>query len=1332
MSEFRLLFCSVLLVFIFTITPFKSAFSQIVINEGSNRNYSTIADEDHEYPDWIEIFNADDVEVSLNDWTLSDNIENPQKWFFPNTILEPGAFKIVFCSSKDRRPVSAFVNVAYVQDFAAIASQWNTHNLSEPFYWDGVSNLLINMCSYRSAGYTSNSIFNQTATDYYSTLYNFQDDSDDICYAETGTRVKQRPNIRLNGITIGTGTINNSDTEYPAPYGNWYWSARHQMLITADELNAAGLSEGMITTIAFDVVSTNPSTVYDYLDFSFKLVSESELSSEFSAVDLNYTLHTNFSISADGETVTLYNSEQIAVSSLNINCTGIDHSFGSFPDADESTHIFAMPTPGETNNGSQVFDAYLLPPQFSVSSGLSDTQVSVYITNPNPQESVIRYTTNGDNPGPESLIYDGTPIDFYFSGVLKATAFSDAELPSPITTATYLIGINHSTPIVSVVTQNSNLYGDNGIFDNWWTDWEKSAYVEYFDTSDNLIFSQPVGMQIDGGAGGSRSHPQHSFRLELDHSVLGTAPVDYMLIPERPQRSKYSKFYLRNGSNQFLTLPYKDAFQVRALGEGTLTNYSAMEPVSVYINGQYFGLYELREKIDEEYFEVYHNANEDSLDILTLSYWYGGVLRATAGSTDNFWEAYENFVALDPAQENFVQLADEYFDMDSYADYIIAESYTHNTDWPYNNIKMYRSDKTDYRFRFCIIDLELSMQPNGWSSATDNPIEFLFSRDPNIPYINIWLRSIQNEKFKNYFINRFADLMNTNYLSENILVKEEQMFSKMAAEMPKEFARWGDAGNIAGQMANFVENHNILRSQYESRTTFVRQYITTGFALDEQVDVSLNVTPENAGRIKISTIIPDSLPWTGVYFDGNPVSLIAIPENGYEFLYWQQNDVLSEQNSEDTLTLNISQSTEFVAVFAQTSTLGEITFSEINYHSDSTRDAGDWIELLNFGDRQIDISNWKFTDSTIFNEFVFADGTVLQPGDRIILASDPDLFIAQHGNIDNFYGIDFGFSNSGESLTLIDDNGFSYLSVHYTDSLPWQETADGHGRTLELRNDTLNPTLAASWFAGCMGGSPGQAYFPCTEDIIFSEINYNSDGDADAGDWVELHNNGDENIDISGWVFRDSDDAHSFEIHDGTILNAGAYIVLFANQEKFSERFPEVNNITGPFGFGLSGTGEVIRLYDNTGKTYLSVVYSDQAPWPQGAAGNGYTLEILDEIGIFCDGDNWIDGCEEGSPGIGFVPPCGNNVRDNLSSQTISISPNPVQSKFRLNTSNLKPGDYQFKCTDARGKTIFSSVHVINVLTDYLEFSLQGLPEGIYFMTVISGNEKHSVKIVKQ
>ena len=104
-------------------------------------------------------------------------------------------------------------------------------------------------------------------------------------------------------IPSAQGDIQNSPTDYPAPYGNWYWGARHQMLILASELSASGLSAGNITSLAFDVVSTDPNTVYDYIDIHMKLVSYTEVHPEFEPVDTNNFLHTNFKISSSGETI---------------------------------------------------------------------------------------------------------------------------------------------------------------------------------------------------------------------------------------------------------------------------------------------------------------------------------------------------------------------------------------------------------------------------------------------------------------------------------------------------------------------------------------------------------------------------------------------------------------------------------------------------------------------------------------------------------------------------------------------------------------------------------------------------------------------------------------------------------------------------------------------------------------------------------------------------------------------------------------------------------------------------------------------------------------------
>ncbi len=943
--------------------------AQVVINEGTNRNYLTLADEDGEYPDWIELYNPGNDSVNLFNYSLTDKVNNPAKWVFPNIQLAPGEFKIVFCSGKDRKPISGFVHTINTGIFNPVVG-WNDHFFTIPFNWDGVSNLLINTCSYSSAGYTTNSVFNQTATSFLSTVFSFQDGNDAACFVGYGTPVFQRPNMKLNGTIIGTGTIQNSNTEYPAPYGNWYWGARNQMLILAYEMNAAGLTSGEISSISFDVAGTDPNTVYDYIDIHLKLVSENAVSSEFEAVNPNNFLHTNFKISESGETVYLYSPEQALLSSLFVNCNNLDNSIGSYPDSSSAIFLFQTATPTATNNTSNIYTGYLNPPAFSIPSGFYDFPVSVSITNPNPGPSEIYYTLDGSDPTTGSALYVGIPINISNSKVLKARAFANELLPSPTVVSTYFYGVNHSTPILSVITDNANLYGPSGIFDNWQFDWERAAYVEYFDSTFQLIFSQLAGIQVDGGAGGSRSNPQHSFRVELDDGVLGDGPVNYQLIPNRPDRTKYGKFYLRNGSNQYLSFPYKDACQVEAMAAETKIYYSAWRPVTVYINGSYFGLYELREKFDTDYFKSIDNADADSTDILSLSYWYGGALRAVAGNVDSFFVSYDALNNLDPEDTAFWNLADQYFDMEWYADYIIGESWMANNDWPWNNIKIYRSDKTNFRWRFCIVDLELSFPPNGWNDCYFDHIEYMLSQSPSIPYINIWFKSMQNDRFRNYFINRFADVMNTAYLFSRISAVENSFYNQTVVEMPNEYLRWGGP-DIGQQMLNFHNNHLTFQNQLSLRTGQVRNHIETNFSLPNQVEVTLNVYPEEAGKIKISTIIPETYPWQGIYFNGIPVKIEAIANDGYNFIYWGNNGLIAD-------TLNPE--------FLNNLNAEEITF-DAYFESLTTNISNFWQDQTSFflfpnpaSDKLYLKSNSNDINTNFYFQIIDLNGTIIKEG----------------------------------------------------------------------------------------------------------------------------------------------------------------------------------------------------------------------------------------------------------------------------------------------------------------------------------------------------------------
>ena len=1317
----------ILLLVLFYTMPI--AYGQLSINEGSNKNYSTIVDEDGEFPDWIELYNSGIDTVQLYNYALTDDPTIPNKWTLPNVILLPGEYKVIFCSGKDRKPISGFVNVLNETNYNPIIG-WNSHNLSTPFIWDGLSNILLNTCSYSAAGYTTNSVFNQSTTPYYSTVFNFQDGSPNICQAGYGTKSTLRPNIKFNSITIGNATQQNSPYDYPAPYGNWYWAAKNQMIFPAAELLAAGLTAGPINSLAFDVVSTDANTIYDYIDFSMKLVSNNEVSAAFEIVDTNLRLHTNFKIDSNGETVYLYNPTQQLVSSLFVNCSQVDNSTGSFPDASANIVLFSAGTPASTNNLSQAFNSYLLPPTISVPSGIYNATISINLSNPNGPGSAIRYTLNGDDPDSTSTLYNGNPIQVFYSGVLKAKAFSLTELPSATAVSSYLFGISHVTPILSVVTDQENLYGPNGIFSNWEFDWEKAAYVEYFDTAQQLIFSQHAGIQVDGGLGGSRSHPQHSFRVELDDPVLGAGPINYQLIPNRPQRTTYSKFYLRNGSNYYLTLPYKDAMHTEGMGAETQNYYSAWRPITVYINGAYFGLYELREKFDAEYFEEIDNADKDSLDILSLSAWQGYLLRALEGSVDSFYTSYNAFNSLNPADTSYWNDADNYFDMQYYNDYIIAETWAGNVDWPSNNIKIYRSNKSDFRWRFCLIDLEGSMSPFGFSTAYDDHIAYVLGQDPNNPYINVFLKSIQNARFKNYFINRYADLMNTSYQYDRLSAVANDCFNQTVIEMPKEFARWGDPNNINGQMNSFIDNHQTFLTELAVRTGQVRDDIQSNFALTAQVDVTLDVFPVGAGKIKISTIIPTSLPWTGVYFNGNPVQFTAIPNIGYEFAYWDTNAIINAIDTNLSFVRNVSSSTLFKAIFNPTNTFGNIAISEINYNSDSTRNPGNWIEFHNYGNAPLDISAWHFTDSTISNNYVFPSNTIIPAGGYLVLSEDTALFHVQFPSIGVYGPMGFGFSNDNEPLSLFDDNNLLILTAHYYDSLPWPIAPDGFGRTLELLNDTLDPNLFSSWFAGCIGGSPGGPYIPCTEGIIFSEVNYKSSLATNAGDWVELLNISTSAIDISNWKFRDSDDTHNFNIPLNTILQPAERLVLVFDSLLFLSRFPGITNFQGQFNFGLSSSGEAIRLFDSAGRLYQSIVYDEASPWPIGANGNGYTLELIDINGNLCNGSNWQNGCPEGSPTTEFISPCLVTSLNNLSENEISIFPNPTAGIINIQFLNqLKfEKNMHIEVLNYVGEKIYINTFK-NTINGAL-IDLKGNAKGIYLLRIWSDNKSMDKVII--
>jgi len=892
--------------------------SQIVINEGSNRNFQQWYDEDGEAKDWIELYNTGNEAVDLFGYSLSDDALDNNLWTFPHFTLNPGEYLVVFCSGKNRFYSPPFVPVVNATDFIPQVG-WNQHAFFQPFVWDGVSNIVVNSCSYSNAGYITNSVFNQTETPYVSATVNFQDGSDASCGAFGGETHSVRPNIQLNGLSIGNGIVNNGLTTYPAPYGNWYWGARNQMLYLASELAAAGLSAGPINSIAWDVTYTDP-VLYTYVNIEMKNVSVNELTGEFISNDGNY-FHTNFGLDADGETVYLFDPNNVIEDSLHIACPAMDCSVGIFPNGNGIPVIFQNPTTGNMNEANGICTGQALVPLFSINSGIYNTMQWLTIYDVNNPVAEIHYTTNGNVPTYDDPIYT-EPIPIFQSTCVRARAFVPNQLPSDLATGNFLINVNHTTPIVCVVTDNNNLYGDLGIFDHWDQDWEKYAFMEYFDSTaqHSFVFNRHSAMQIDGGWGGSRYHPQHSFRLEMAKPALQGAPVLLPLIPHASERAYYSSLYFRNGSNQYLTLPYKDASQVEMMTRASNGYYSAMRPVTVYLNGQYFGLYEMREKLNEEYFDFKENHSDSSAQVLSLSAWYNSILRGNPGNPGEYYDNVNTLLALDVNADNYWSQADSIIDLQYYTDYIIGETWMGNADWPQNNIKIYQSDSTDNRWRFATIDLELCLAPNGWTDCNFSGVDYINGIGYGNPFTSAWYHSMQHIPYRDYFINRYADIMNTAYRPERLLDVEETFFNLWVTEMPNEYQRWGDPWNIGGWMTDFYTRHIQFQDDLLCKSDIVWDQVQNLYQLPNQYQVTLNAVPAEAGKVHINTITPSTLPWDGIYYNGLPITITAEANEGFTFSHWESNPLITDTLSiqwQDTLTID---SLFFIAHFVQDST----------------------------------------------------------------------------------------------------------------------------------------------------------------------------------------------------------------------------------------------------------------------------------------------------------------------------------------------------------------------------------------------------------------------------
>jgi hypothetical protein len=952
-------------------SPALATSQHIVINEIMTSNASTISDEDGDFPDWIELYNSGEEPVDLTGWGLSDDALNPFRWVFPQAIIQPGEFLLLWASGKDRRPdPTAMINGLMREVYTGIPGV----NISE----------LINHSSYpgspSSAGVISG-LFEAPGNigDNYgqrmhgwikapvSGEYIFWIASDDEGHLYLSTN--ENP---LNAMLI-------------AQVPGWT-NPREWNKFSQQQSAAIFLQEGQFYYIKAlmkeGVGGDNLAVGWQFPDGTLErpIAGEHLFWKEAQ-------LHTNFSLASVGEDVLITNSNGEMVDHLLPQTIPTDISWGRFPDGLGEMMYFSNPTPGESNH-SEGYTELLSPPVFSHAAGFYADPFSLIISHTDPEVTII-YTLDGSDPDPENLngttfqyknVYPGTLLNssyrsysydgpiyitdrtdslermasfgtdldgfrikpqderIFKGNVVRAMAVKDMGLPGPIITRSYYVSPDaserYNLPVVSITIPPNHLFDyvtgiytpgriwdthggnrrDGGAPTNYWQrddEWERPAHLEFFDGVSNLAISQGIGLRMHGGW--SNLYPMKSMRLYARREY-GESRFNHKIFPEQPYES-YNRLLLRISGNDFGSTMFRDA-AIHEMVKHLDLDVQAYRPVIKLINGEFWGIINIRERYDKHYLNQVYGVDPENIDMLKYN------LRVLVEEGDmEHYNAMINYIdGQNLSNNNLYKHVHTLMDVENFTDYTISNIFVFNQDWPGNNVRLWRTRTPfnpdapaghDGRWRWLLFDTDYGL---GWwnekgvperittpTAVEHNTLTYATQSSGNPgggawpnPYFStvIFRNLLDNIEYRNYFINRFADLLNTTFLPERTTPIIAQMKANIEPAMEEHIGRW----RMPGSMNEWHGQVQIMVDYLEERPAFQRKHIVDHFKLSGQLQVKVDVSSPAHGYVRINTIdlLPTTqgvsenpYPWTGTYFRGIPVAFEAIPKPGYVFAGWE-------------------------------------------------------------------------------------------------------------------------------------------------------------------------------------------------------------------------------------------------------------------------------------------------------------------------------------------------------------------------------------------------------------------------------------------------------------
>ena len=925
-----------------TVIPHFQGNSPVFFSEVSPMN-ANFKDNDGNDPGWVEFYNSSDTPVSLKGYSLTDDLTNPRRWVFGNVTVPAKSYMIVFLSGKDYADYvlpSDSLNLMG-SDCSSESAAGSTGGFNFPGMggdWGGgmggqqqqsgnnVSNLSgkSSLCFNEGGAQQVGAVMKVAQGGDYSRVVVKSNNASKISKANqivVRGFITKNHKIRMNfkegeNLSSWTGKNLRGTGDLSSVY-----------YVRLDD-NAKDLNRSKITAMTFATETQG---------------SESTTIQITSVVARNrgHEPHASFKIGKDGGALFFVNAESALVDSVRFGNVPTNASWSR---DGAGKWGFAIPSPYGNTLGEvfaeqvQVAEVNIPPSGFYTSA--------VTATFP----AGTRCEQGGAEPTANSPVVQNT-LTINATTVLRCRTYATGSYPSEEINRTYVFEQQPSLAAIFVTTDPLSMFSpDSGLYmtgngaammdpkkgANFWSNRELPVYIEMFEPGKpkTPAFGIKGDYKITGQY--SRAKEKKSFAITM-REEYGDKRLKYTLFPDYPELKKFKAISFRNFGNNSGDDYLRDRLGT-SMTEGLGVDYQRGRYVIVYYNGKYYGIHDLRERNNEYYYETKYGYDPNDIDLVATT--TSGTNEATAGSAADYkamidWLQSNNLTS----DANYKKIADQ-IDVDNFMNYMQAEMFLNNSDWPHNNLKKWRvaSQKTKWKWFMYDVDFGFGVSYNtqngnvfsyvtnangtqgmggmnfpgmggdfpgmggNWGGGFGGQQPQMAAANGGISEHTILIsRLLENANFKNAFINRFSVLLSMNFSADRLLKRINDLQSQVESEMTRDQQFWN---YNASSMNN---NLQTIKTFAQSRQATVREQMESYFSLGAKSEMTL--TSQGSGVIYVDGLALDQSSMKLTFYTGVPVTLTAEAKSGSSFTGW------SDGVTDVTRKVNPGEVTSITAVF---------------------------------------------------------------------------------------------------------------------------------------------------------------------------------------------------------------------------------------------------------------------------------------------------------------------------------------------------------------------------------------------------------------------------------